>query len=792
MPSIGYATLQIIPSLRGVTDAIDKQIDGKVVKVSVEPQVDQRAADDAGKKTRQTVEKHTREVKVEPKVDPAAAEKAGRDAGTAIDKGAKAGTKATGRSIGAELGNELGTAAGQQIGDWVRSRFPRTVANLTAVRDVLGTEGAKSGAQFAARLSGQIQGQGLKAVATKAGTALSAGIATAVSTNFQPLIGGLDTISARANTVRDNLSGTFIGSAVGVFADGVDKVSGAMQTVSDVTTTVNEAFDAFKAVQQASSAATTLFAGATTTSTVATTTATGAQWRLNAALTANPIGLIVAGVAALVTGLVLFFTKTELGRKIWAGFTEFLGVAWEKVKIAFQVSWTFIKAVFDAMVAKAGEVWTGIRDRFTAVVDFVKGLPRAITNAAKGMWDGLKAGLLAVLNWISDRWNSFADGLSFHIPGTNIDVKMPKLPKFSGGGYTGDKAIDQIAGVVHGGEFVIRKSATDRIRAAAPGLLEKLNGYAGGGLVAGTDQLRKIISERFGISNIGGYRGEDGFGEHSTGRALDVMTTTQGDAVKDFAVANASAIDLKWAIWRQRMWYPDGSSKPMPDRGSPTQNHMDHVHIFSGPGIVNGLRGPLAPKAPDVNAAAPAAGDAAPADAGVTPAAAAGGGASVPSSISGLASFGLTGLGSGVGATSSGSDLSVFGNAAGAAVSGQVQSALGVLGAGDSPGWLQGIGKLVSGISVSGKDGRKIFGGGSVGSMFGGSQHGAEPVAAMSPPVGAPAGAGIAVGGSGSGQRPGPPGATYNIRTATVEDAFLEAQRKEDVQNKSILSRFGS
>ncbi len=790
MPSIGYATLQIIPSLRGVTDAIDKQIDGKVVKVSVEPQVDQRAADDAGKKTRQTVEKHTREIKVEPKVDPAAAEKAGRDAGTAIDKGAKAGTKATGRSIGAELGNELGTAAGQQIGDWVRSRFPRTVANLTAVRDVLGTEGAKSGAQFAARLSGQIQGQGLKAVATKAGTALSAGIATAVSTNFQPLIGGLDTISARANTVRDNLSGTFIGSAVGAFADGVDKVSGAMQTVSDVTTTVNEAFDAFKAVQQASSAATTLFAGATTTSTVATTTATGAQWRLNAALTANPIGLIVAGVAALVTGLVLFFTKTELGRKIWAGFTEFLGVAWEKVKIAFQVSWTFIKAVFDAMVAKAGEVWTGIRDRFTAVVDFVKGLPRAITNAAKGMWDGLKNGLTAALNWIVDKLNGLTGGISSivsKIPGVSVDI--PKIPHFSGGGYTGNFPIDQVAGVVHGGEFVIRKSATDRLQAAAPGLLDTLNGYAGGGLVAGTDELRQIISQRFGITNIGGYRGADGYNEHSTGRALDVMVggdQAKGDAVKDFVLSNASAVDLKWVIWRQHLYYPGGGGYDMDDRGDPTANHMDHVHIFSGPGIVNGLRGPLAPKPPDVNAAAPAVGDAAPADAGVTPAAASGGGASVPSSISGLASFGLTGLGSGVGATSSGSDLSVFGNAAGAAVGGQVQSALGVLGAGDSPGWLQGIGKLVSGISVSGKDGRKIFGGGSVGSMFEGS-HSAAPINAASQQAAA---GGVAVNGVGSGQKPGPPGANYYIRTATVEDAFLVAQRKENELNAAKLSRF--
>ena len=48
-----------------------------------------------------------------------------------------------------------------------------------------------------------------------------------------------------------------------------------------------------------------------------TKAAAAAQWLLNAAMSASPIGLVIAGIAALVAGLVLFFTKTEKGREIW-------------------------------------------------------------------------------------------------------------------------------------------------------------------------------------------------------------------------------------------------------------------------------------------------------------------------------------------------------------------------------------------------------------------------------------------------------------------------------------------
>lgn len=65
-------------------------------------------------------------------------------------------------------------------------------------------------------------------------------------------------------------------------------------------------------------------------------------------LLANPITWIVVAIAALVTGLTLFFTKTETGKRIWSGFVEALKVAWEGLGQAFRTVYdTFIAPIFN-------------------------------------------------------------------------------------------------------------------------------------------------------------------------------------------------------------------------------------------------------------------------------------------------------------------------------------------------------------------------------------------------------------------------------------------------------------
>lgn len=80
------------------------------------------------------------------------------------------------------------------------------------------------------------------------------------------------------------------------------------------------------------------------------------------------------------------------------------------------------------------------------------------------------------------------------------------------------------------------------------------------------------------------YGGWDAHGEHSSGKAIDFMVTdaSLGQAVADWARAHAGELDLYDVIWQQHIWTPVRASegwRAMPDRGSPTANHFDHVHI---------------------------------------------------------------------------------------------------------------------------------------------------------------------------------------------------------------------
>lgn len=74
--------------------------------------------------------------------------------------------------------------------------------------------------------------------------------------------------------------------------------------------------------------------------------ATAAQWLWNAALTANPIGIIIVAIAALVAALIWFFTQTELGQAIWKGFIDWLVAAWTAVASFFTTLWQGIVTVF--------------------------------------------------------------------------------------------------------------------------------------------------------------------------------------------------------------------------------------------------------------------------------------------------------------------------------------------------------------------------------------------------------------------------------------------------------------
>ncbi|MFC7959127.1 peptidoglycan DD-metalloendopeptidase family protein [Rhodococcoides kroppenstedtii] len=90
------------------------------------------------------------------------------------------------------------------------------------------------------------------------------------------------------------------------------------------------------------------------------------------------------------------------------------------------------------------------------------------------------------------------------------------------------------------------------------------------------------------ITRIGGWRADGGgFDDHPSGRAVDVMidnwSTEEGkalgDQVKDYLWANREVLQIEYMIWRQQYIPTSGEPSVMEDRGSPTQNHFDHVHV---------------------------------------------------------------------------------------------------------------------------------------------------------------------------------------------------------------------
>jgi len=69
--------------------------------------------------------------------------------------------------------------------------------------------------------------------------------------------------------------------------------------------------------------------------------------------------------------------------------------------------------------------------------------------------------------------------------------------------------------------------------------------------------------------------------------AADFMVYSEqamGDAVAAYVIANAARMNVDYVIWQQRIYIIGGSGwTPMEDRGSPTANHMDHVHVSFTP-----------------------------------------------------------------------------------------------------------------------------------------------------------------------------------------------------------------
>lgn len=337
--------------------------------------------------------------------------------------------------------------------------------------------------------------------------------------------------------------------------------------------------------------------------------------------------------------------------------------------------------------------------------------------------------------------------------------------------------MNQIAGVVHGGEYVINARATAGIERSMPGLLPFLNqlpGYEGGGKVSGIttaeqqsmwDAVRGKFPSAILSSATRTVMTEGHADWHNAGRAIDISGPNMGSIAAWIASTYPDSLELIHHPFSRNIKNGKNVGDGMSFYGANTMaGHRDHVHWALG-------KSAAMPTSSDMlSAISPAA----TAQATTTPAPTSAPttttsqstSMSVPGSLSRLASMGVSGLGAGVGETTTGSDLNVFGQAAGAAIEGQVASALGVFGINDSPGWLQGLSQIASGVTIGGDS--------------------VAPVAAAPRAVSAPAMTSVH---SGSGAQPGP-GVVYNINAWDTEAAFQQARQQDNERSAAKLARY--
>lgn len=108
------------------------------------------------------------------------------------------------------------------------------------------------------------------------------------------------------------------------------------------------------------------------------------------------------------------------------------------------------------------------------------------------------------------------------------------------------------------------------------------------GLQPQTAAFKEEIANLFGITSFSGYRSGDS-GDHGKGLAIDFLvpeSSELGDKIAEYAIQNMAIRGISYIIWKQRFYAPFDSKygpantwNPMPDRGSVTENHYDHVHV---------------------------------------------------------------------------------------------------------------------------------------------------------------------------------------------------------------------
>lgn len=204
----------------------------------------------------------------------------------------------------------------------------------------------------------------------------------------------------------------------------------------------------------ASAAANWALAAAIRGQTAATQAATVATEELDVAEAANPVGLIIIAILALIAVFVLLWVKCSWFRDFWKGLWKDITTIFGDVVSFVKDHWQLIVGILTGPIGIAVLL---IKDHFNQIVDFFGNVGGKIARVSVGMWDGVKNAFKSAIDWILRGWNK----LHFKMPSVNLgplgriggfDFGLPPIPLLAQGGVVKHSAGGTLAVIGEGNE----------------------------------------------------------------------------------------------------------------------------------------------------------------------------------------------------------------------------------------------------------------------------------------------------------------------------------------------------
>ncbi len=192
-------------------------------------------------------------------------------------------------------------------------------------------------------------------------------------------------------------------------ADFLKKVSenkGAMDTLKSSLVALTAGFVAFK-IGKGIVAAIGIFKKLQT----AIQAGTGVMGAFNAVMAINPFVALGIAIAAVVAGLVYFFTQTETGKKVWASFVDFLKSSWDGIVTFFSGMGQWFSDIWNGAVDGAKGIWQGLVDWFSGVVQGIQNIWNGITTFFTTLWTTVVTGIQTAWAGVTGFFTGLWDGI---------------------------------------------------------------------------------------------------------------------------------------------------------------------------------------------------------------------------------------------------------------------------------------------------------------------------------------------------------------------------------------------